>query len=249
MEEIPTAERVLDTRENVKGIIYCVSHTESGKQYIGQTVTHRLNKGKYRPYGARRRFAEHCSNAKCNTKKCQSTCLNNAIREFGRDAFTYSVLEECELDQLNSRESYWIAVCKSLYPQGYNQTTGGTVASEVVVTLEKPPLNTPGIRGGSSFRSNETRIRMSTSVRVTMATTASRTKRSLVISESHLRRKRKQFESATVDKTDIDQYLSIRKKHVFVKVGDCETRFYGKTVEEQIAHAKEFLMSLKSKET
>ena len=246
MSEIPLADRVLDSRTLVKGIVYCIEHTASGKQYVGQTVTHRLNKGKYRPYGTRRRFAEHCSNASRNTKPSQSTCLYNAIREFGPAGFTIHTLEECEIVSLDVRERYWIDQQSSLHPLGFNLTTGGAKAFEIVATVEKPPLNPAGKRGGCTHRSAETRARMSAGVKAVMGTPAAKKVRSEAAVSQHSAKKAAQFAGVAIDPSNLDQYLTIRTSVVLVKVGSQVTRFYGKIAsqEELVARAKAFLMSL-----
>jgi hypothetical protein len=49
-----------------------------------------------------------------------------ALRKYGKDTFTYEVIEECNNDKLDEREIYWIAYYKSNQKEfGYNQTSGG----------------------------------------------------------------------------------------------------------------------------
>lgn len=43
----------------------------------------------------------------------------------GADGFIFEVLEYCEGNQLDEREANWIETLKSLYPKGYNLTSGG----------------------------------------------------------------------------------------------------------------------------
>ncbi len=116
---------ILETNENALGIIYKITNNENGKCYIGQTVTHKLNAKKYRPFGEKRRLNQHISDALCNSKKKQCTCLNNAIRKYGKDSFTTEVIEYCELDQSNDREIYWIKHHNTISPNGYNLNEGG----------------------------------------------------------------------------------------------------------------------------
>lgn len=244
--ELPVTEKVLETRDLVKGVIYCIEHRDSDKQYIGQTVTHRLNKGKYRPYGIRRRFAEHCSNAIRNTKPSQSSALYNAIREHGPDAFTIDELEQCDIAMLDDRERYWINAQCSLYPSGYNLTTGGARAFETVANIETPPRNKPQSRGGCSHRTDETRARMSASVKAAMNTPAARKQRSSAATNQHNAQKVTRFAGITIDTTNLDQYITVRQTGVIVKVAGQEARFTGKTEtqEQLIERAKQFLLSL-----
>jgi hypothetical protein len=83
--------KLLETNRGVTGHIYRITNTQTNKIYIGQTLSHRKNRGKYRPFGYMGRFYDHSSEALCNTKKKQCTYLNNAIRMYGKDAF------HCEL--------------------------------------------------------------------------------------------------------------------------------------------------------
>jgi group I intron endonuclease len=43
----------------------------------------------------------------------------------GPEGFDFIVLEYCEIEKLDERESFWINQLQSLYPLGYNLTTGG----------------------------------------------------------------------------------------------------------------------------
>lgn len=48
-----------------------------------------------------------------------------AIQEFGWDNFTFEILEECPVEQLNQREKYWIQYYDS-FQNGYNSNGGGS---------------------------------------------------------------------------------------------------------------------------
>jgi hypothetical protein len=76
MEEEVTSilDSILTTRDRVKSVIYKITNTVNGKCYIGQTVTHKLNSGKYRPFGEKRRLKQHTSDAVNNTKK-NNVCI------------------------------------------------------------------------------------------------------------------------------------------------------------------------------
>lgn len=239
-------ERVLDDRTLVQGVIYCIEHKDSGKQYVGQTVTHRLNKGKYRPYGVRRRFAEHCSNALCNTKPSQSSCLYNEIRLHGSDAFTYFELEVCPLDNLDARERYWIDQQSSTYPAGYNLTTGGNKGSQHIATIPTPPRGQPRPRGGCASRSTDTRARMSVSVKASLSSAEAKAQRSASAKLQHSAMKAVRFAGVTIDRDNLDQYITVRKGLVLVSAGGQQARFAGKheASEALVSRAKEFLLSI-----
>ena len=60
---------ILNDNSQVVGHIYLITNIQTNKQYVGQTLSHRKNKTKYRPFGYQGRFKDHISEAVCNTKK------------------------------------------------------------------------------------------------------------------------------------------------------------------------------------
>ena len=106
--------------------IYKIINLVNGKLYIGQAVSHILNHGKYRLYGSQGRFRCHISESK-SQKKNQCHYLNNSIRKNGEDNFKVELLEICDMDKGDALETKYILQYNSLFPSGYNLTTGGTV--------------------------------------------------------------------------------------------------------------------------
>ena len=106
--------------------IYKIINLETGKVYVGQTVSHILNHKRYRPYGREGRFKCHISEA-FSKKKNQSHYLNNAIRKYGVSDFVVELIEYCELNEANDREIHYIQHFNSLFPNGYNLKNGGSV--------------------------------------------------------------------------------------------------------------------------
>lgn len=87
--------------------IYKITNKSNGKMYIGQSND------------IQRRFYEH------QTKGESSRIpLDIEIKELGKDAFTYEVLEECEISQLNEKEAYW-EVYYNAREVGYNKNKCG----------------------------------------------------------------------------------------------------------------------------
>lgn len=125
IEKIRYINDILETRENVLGIIYIITNSKNGKKYIGQTLSHKLNAKKYRPFGARRRLNQHISDALCNTKKKQCSYLANAIRKYGKDSFDVEILEYCEIEDSNDKEIFYISKHNTIAPNGYNLCEGG----------------------------------------------------------------------------------------------------------------------------
>lgn len=90
----------------MKGIIYKITNKVNGKSYIGQTR-----------YTLEFRWKQH-------QHKKDNTYFHNAIHKYGIDNFDIEVLEECNIEDLNSREIFYIAKFDT-FNNGYNLTIGG----------------------------------------------------------------------------------------------------------------------------
>lgn len=94
--------------------IYKITNTINGKCYIGQSrnIEKRWIEHKNRPYNKK--------------DKSYNYPFYRAIRQYGLKNFTFEVLEECSIEELNEREKYWISVYNSFDKNyGYNLTRGG----------------------------------------------------------------------------------------------------------------------------
>ena len=58
-------------------------------------------------------------------KRKQCTYLNNSIRRYGKENFIVKLLEKCAIENIDKREEFYIDIHNSLYPNGYNLTSGG----------------------------------------------------------------------------------------------------------------------------
>ena len=88
-------------------IIYCIHCITSGKKYVGQTkqpLMQRFNQH-MAPYGG---VHEH-----------RKPRIKQALEKYGKDAFMIGIVEECEKDVANERETYWIQELNA-YTEGYN---------------------------------------------------------------------------------------------------------------------------------
>ena len=96
-------------------ILYCHTHTESGRRYIGLTKLTML-----------KRWNQHLNNA---SKKRGKGCHHfwNAIRKYGPQAFSHEVLEVCtSLEVANLAEECWIEFFDTRNREkGFNLTRGG----------------------------------------------------------------------------------------------------------------------------
>jgi len=238
-------DSILEDASGIKGVIYLIEHTSSGKKYVGQTLSHRLNHGKYRPFGAEGRFRDHKSAARNNTKQKQCTYLYNAIRHHGEDAFTMRVLEVCEREALDEREKYYISTLSSLFPTGYNLTVGGRSARCTTVANETP-LNSPRKRGGCEFRSAKTRQKMSERSKAISETAEMKEMRTKNAKAQHAATKVARFAGLCVDHAKLDDYIHKKHGRIVVEVNGVSATFTGKDESEEKSRerAREFLKTL-----
>ncbi len=86
--------------------IYLITHTATGRKYVGQSVDIKL------------RWSQHAK-GKCKMR------LGQTIAKHGWKAFSTSILELCDRDELNQAESKWIEIHNCISPHGFNLTAGG----------------------------------------------------------------------------------------------------------------------------
>lgn len=93
------------------GIVYTLTCSATGKQYVGQTVG-RASKRRWTHFSDARNGRRHP--------------LSSAIRKYGESAFAFQVLvagsNKAELDDL---EDFYISTLRTLHPGGYNLRRGG----------------------------------------------------------------------------------------------------------------------------
>lgn len=86
--------------------IYKITNLLTGEIYIGQSKD------------IHQRFKEHIYH--------NESYIDYSINEIGREFFSFEILEECDIDKLDSREEYYINFYKSNhYGFGYNISAGG----------------------------------------------------------------------------------------------------------------------------
>lgn len=104
-------------RERICGI-YKIKNLINGKVYIGQSVD------------IYKRWGDHKSMAIAEKYKIgYDYPLYRAFRKYGLENFSFEVIEECDREELNEREMYYIESYRSYIKyedsNGYNQTLGG----------------------------------------------------------------------------------------------------------------------------
>jgi hypothetical protein len=237
---------ILMDKKEIVGQIYIIKNTLSSKHYVGQTVSHRKNRGKYRPFGYIGRLNDHISEAICNTKKKQCWYLNNAIRKDGKDVWKVELLEVCTVKKLDEREQHYIREYGSIFPNGYNLTLGGKTVQTIAHEFSEPTATPRQKRGGCVFRSQSTRNAMSARSKEFSNTVEVKQLRSQHAKQQHNARKLKIFKGVIIDPTNLQQYITQRKNCVVVRKDHSIVRFAGKheTQGQLMERALEFLTTL-----
>lgn len=111
--------------------IYKITNQCNGMAYIGQSND------------IKRRWAEH--RRKMSSK---DTLLYQAMREFGIENFSFEIVEECELAELNEKEKFYIYKYDTL-ANGYNMSIienaqhkiNWEIAAAIIQDLKETPLS------------------------------------------------------------------------------------------------------------
>lgn len=92
--------------------IYKLTNKLNGMGYVGMTKNFK------------RRMKEH------HWSKCRAL-VDKAIHEYGWENFTAEVIEVCDVEIAEERESHWIKELNTMEPYGYNCTTGGNKGTKI----------------------------------------------------------------------------------------------------------------------
>lgn len=103
--------------------IYKITNNLNGHCYIGQSIDIRTRWNHHRNYPV------HNSNYP----------LYKAFAKYDIENFTFEIIEECEVDELDSKEIEYISYFDS-YHNGYNQTQGGSGARGAIVKISNDDL-------------------------------------------------------------------------------------------------------------
>lgn len=93
--------------------IYKITNLINGKVYIGQSIN------------IEKRVKEHFYKAKCKKDVSYNSALHSAIRKYGEENFTWEVIAECSIDDIDELEKKYIKEYNSIVPEGYNILSGG----------------------------------------------------------------------------------------------------------------------------
>lgn len=114
--------------------IYQITNNLNKKQYIGQSID------------IENRILSHF--------RTKDNCyIHQAIQKYGKENFSYKIIEICSKDELDEREKYYIKKYNTLRPNGYNLTEGGhSVANFVKRPISKYTIGGKLIESYSSIK-------------------------------------------------------------------------------------------------
>lgn len=242
-----------DEFHKVVGEIYKITNKTNGKCYVGQTRSHRLNHGKYRPFGSFGRFKDHISEARC-CNKIGSKYLNSAILKYGAESFTYEIVTTCKLTELDEFERKYILEFNTKFPHGYNLTDGGQGIGYLKggkIELDIEPIEKP-IRLNTYKHSEETKKKIANGIKTALNTETS--KKSLMhrAQTQHMEKKFELLKDVEININNPNYHINIRThekenyEYVVLKFGSKRVSFVGKhePFENTLNRAKEFIQEL-----
>lgn len=113
--------------------IYKIENLINHKKYIGQSRN------------IERRWKDEKQRAFYEFAREYDYPISRALRKYGLENFSFSIIEECPIEKLNERERYWINYYNTFF-EGYNQTLGGeatnTKPKEKIIGIVKDLENT-----------------------------------------------------------------------------------------------------------
>ena len=105
--------------------IYKITNQITQKIYVGQAQD------------IQRRWQDHRRDAQNYSRsEILKNPLYQDIKKYGLENFTFEIVEECAISELDEKEKYWICYYNSFYT-GYNRTEGGQNAPHPVKMTDK----------------------------------------------------------------------------------------------------------------
>ena len=153
--------------------IYLLTHIESGRKYIGQSVN------------IKARWSAHSS-------RSSNSFIGKAIKKYGWDAFSKDILLICERQELNSIEEKLIKEHNCVKPNGFNIKAGGSQTPHSQETKDKIRAIHLGAK-----RSQETKDKIRAKLKVRFFTEEHRAKLSKAASSMSTETKAKIAKSLT----------------------------------------------------
>jgi group I intron endonuclease len=119
--------------------IYCIKNLTNRKIYVGKSIN------------IKERIIIHFSMLR--NVRHYNIFLQEDWIIFGESSFSYYILEECESENLDERERFYIKKLKSKNPKfGYNQTEGGGGITGYIHTVGKKVLTDIGFEFSNKIK-------------------------------------------------------------------------------------------------
>ena len=252
-------DKLLEKEESHKvvGEIYKITNIITNKMYIGQTRSHYLNKGKYRPFGHIGRFKSHISESKniCKLNACRY--LNSAFNKYGIENFVCELIVNCEISELDNYEKKYIYELNTRFPNGYNLTNGGQKCGfekgkKVVLNEEVKPAVQQLINNDNLKRSEKTKQLISKRLKDYKSDLQVRKDDMGRVQKIHAINRFEKYKNIQIDSNNIDSYIRIVKnntlnyEYVRVTINKLQTTFVGQyeTIEEIKNRARQFILDI-----
>lgn len=104
------------------GYIYLRTNKINGKKYVGQVTT--------------KRFKARQNKWKTISVQYAGKAIDAARAKYGIESFDFKILKECEDEELDKWEIYFIKELNTKVPYGYNMTDGGGGTSGFTISEE-----------------------------------------------------------------------------------------------------------------
>jgi len=240
------------------GEVYKITNLITNKMYIGQTRSHYLNKGKYRPFGHMGRFNSHKSESKYIDKHYACRYLNSAFNKYGVQNFKCELIINCDIADLDYYEIKYISELDTKYPNGYNLTNGGQKCGfekgkKVVLEEEIKPSFEKIINNDNLKRSEKTKQLISKRLKDYKSDRDIQGRKDDMerVQKIHAINRFDKYKNIPID-NNIDKYIHIIKnntlnyEYVRVTINKMRTTFVGQyeTIEEIKNRARKFILDI-----
>ena len=244
-----------DEQHKIVGEIYKITNVINNKMYIGQTRSHYLNNGKYRPFGHMGRFKHHLNEAKRIEFHSSCRYLNSSINKYGVENFKCELILYCKIEELDEYEKYYIKELNTKFPNGYNLTNGGQKCGfekgkkNIIEEIFKPKII---INNDNLKRSEETKKLISQRLKEYKSLPEVRKEDMKRVQNIHSTNRFENYKDVKINKDNIDNYIKVIKnntlgyEYVRVTLNKKRTTFVGKyeTIEEIKDRARKFILEI-----
>lgn len=238
------------------GEIYKITNLITNKMYIGQTRSHYLNNGKYRPFGHMGRFKSHISESKYIDKHYACRYLNSAFNKYGVENFKCELIINCDIVDLDYYEIKYISELDTKYPNGYNLTSGGRNngfenGKKIVLEEEIKPRQDMSLNPNLK-RSEQTKQLISKRLTEYKSDPQVRKDDMERVQKIHAINRFDKYKNIPIDNNNIDKYIHIIKnntlnyEYIRVTINKKRTTFVGQyeTIEEIKNRARKFILDI-----